>query len=223
MTEPAARRVVCFDLGGVLVRICRTWQEACERAALPAPDASWLDHWRAARRPLAARYELGLLDCQSYYAQLAHLSEGRHGPDHIERIHHAWTLEHYPGALELVRALNAAPGVTTACLSNTNHAHWLRLAGGDGRGEYPAVLELTHRLASHELGYAKPDPRIYAHAHAELSRHAPVHPRDILFFDDLLANVEGARAAGWSAFSVDAQADPVAQMRVHLLEAGIQV
>jgi 2-haloacid dehalogenase len=48
---------------------------------------------------------------------------------------------------------------------------------------------------SGEIGLVKPDPRIYEH-HAE---SFGLTPERTLFIDDSLANVEGARAAGWHA------------------------
>jgi HAD superfamily hydrolase (TIGR01509 family) len=221
-------RVVCFDLGGVLVRICRTWADACARAALPARNAEHLasDGWREPRRRAGDRYQSGQLQCAAYFAELAAASDGLFSAAEFERLHHAWTLDHYPGALELVRALNAQPGVVTACLSNTNHAHWVRLAGADGKNEYPAVAELRHQLASHLLGCAKPDARIYQLAYAKFSeatadQTAPLRPSDILFFDDLPENVHAARAAGWTAFPVDPSGDTVTQMRGLLASAGV--
>jgi HAD superfamily hydrolase (TIGR01509 family) len=226
-------RVVCFDLGGVLVRICQTWAEACARAALPVRNAEYLasDAWREPRRRAGDRYQSGQLQCAAYFAELAQLSAGLFSASEYERLHHAWTLDHYPGALELVRALNARPGVVTACLSNTNHAHWVRLVGADGKNEYPAVAELRHQLASHLLGCAKPDARIYQLAYAKFSEATSpqaaasqvtaLRPSDIVFFDDLPENVHAARSAGWTAFQVDPSGDTVAQMRGLLASAGI--
>lgn len=221
-------RVVCFDLGGVLVRLCQTWAEACTRAALPARNAEYLASlgWRELRRHAGARYQSGQIECAGYFAELAALSEGLFSAAEFEQLHHAWTLEHYPGALELVRALNALPGMITACLSNTNHAHWVRLVSADGNNEYPAVVELRYQLASHLLGCAKPDARIYQLAYAKLSEAAnpggsPLRPSDIVFFDDLSENVRAARDAGWTAFAVDPSGDTVAQMRGLLAGVGV--
>ena len=48
---------------------------------------------------------------------------------------------------------------------------------------------------SHEVGLAKPDPRIY-----ELTtRRLDVEPHEVAFLDDVQANVDAARAAGWHA------------------------
>jgi glucose-1-phosphatase len=221
-------RVVCFDLGGVLVRICETWADACARAALPGRNADYLASaaWLESRRHLGDRYQSGQLECASYFAELAALSEGLFSAAEFEQLHQAWTLEHYPGALDLVRALNTRPGVVTACLSNTNHSHWVRLVGDDGNNEYPAVVELRCQLASHLLGCAKPDARIYQLAYATFSKLAdaqqsPLRPSDIVFFDDLPDNVRAARDAGWTAFQVDPRGDTVQQMRGMLASVGV--
>jgi FMN phosphatase YigB (HAD superfamily) len=132
-------------------------------------------------------------------------------------------LNEYPGALGLVQELNRLPGVTTACLSNTNAAHWRRLANEDGRAAYPSVLELRQRLASHLLGCAKPDAQIYARAQAAFFGDQGGTPEQIVFFDDLLENVEAARAQGWTAFQVDHEGDTVRQMRTHLAHAGLRL
>jgi len=223
MSIDAARRVVCFDLGGVLVRICRSWGEACARAKLPARDAEWLasDAWQARRRAVGESYQRGEVTCSAYFSALVDSLDGLYTLDEVERIHTVWTLEHYPGALELVRALNARENIVTACLSNTNHAHWVRLAGVDGRSEYPAVLELRHQLASHLLGCGKPNPEIYALAQATFTRDHPLEPADIIFFDDLAENVDAARDAGWTAFQVDPTGDTIAEMRARLASVGV--
>jgi FMN phosphatase YigB (HAD superfamily) len=218
-------RVVCFDLGGVLVRICRSWSEACAKAAIAERNPEWFagDVWGRRRRAAGDRYQRGLIDCEAYHDELAGHNEGIYSALELRRIHDAWTLSEYPGALELVQALNALPSVSTACLSNTNHGHWVRLANLDGKSEYPSVVALRHQLASHLLGCAKPDPRIYELAFATFAEGRQLRPSDVVFFDDLEENVVAARAAGWSAFAVDPSADTAAQMRRFLASVGIPV
>ena len=60
---------------------------------------------------------------------------------------------------------------------------------------YPFLQESRGVTVSGEIGLIKPDRAIYDH-HAERFRLAPARS---LFIDDSLANVEGARAAGWQA------------------------
>jgi putative hydrolase of the HAD superfamily len=218
--------IVCFDLGGVLVRICRSWDQACTHARLPyrSPELLATEAWRLRRKEAVDRYQLGSVTAEAYYEQLSRALDGVYSAAEVELIHEAWTLQEYPGALELVRALNQLPGVVTACLSNTNAAHWRRLNNEDGSREYPSVLELQHRLASHLLGCAKPDPAIYTRAHAAFAglEAAPaLSPEQIVFFDDLEENVHAARSQGWTAFQVDHDGDTPAQMRRHLREVGL--
>ena len=139
----------------------------------------------------------------------------------VEAIHRAWTQAEYPGVDRLIAELNGLAGMHTACLSNTNHAHWQRLDGRDGRGEYPAVQRLSTRLASHVLGLLKPGTAIYEAADQALSRSPDgtppgAGPPRVIFFDDLEDNVTAAREHGWHAHLVDHRGDTAAQMREQL-------
>jgi len=63
--------------------------------------------------------------------------------------------------------------------------------------KFPGFFEeSTANFFSYELGFHKPDPRIYRAVTARLG----LPPRDCVFFDDREENVEGARAEGWRAF-----------------------
>lgn len=221
----APEHVVCFDLGGVLVRICRSWDEACAQAQLPyrAPELLGSEAYRVRRRDVVDRYQRGALLCEAYYAELSDAVGGAYTTAEVQRIHHVWTLQEYPGALELVRALNRLPSVTTACLSNTNAAHWRRLSGEDGLATYPSVCELEHQLASHLLGCAKPDAEIYERAERHFFGTTTTEPQRIVFFDDLAENVAAARARGWAAFQIDHTRDTVSQMREHLASLDLPV
>jgi FMN phosphatase YigB (HAD superfamily) len=221
----SAARVVCFDLGGVLVRICRSWDEACSRVRLPyrSPELLTTEASRRRRWSAVDRYHRGALEAAEYYAELSRAIDGIYSVAEVELIHHAWTLEEYPGVRELVTGLNHTPGVVTACLSNTNGAHWARLVNEDGRAEYPTVLALQHHLASHLLRCAKPDPDIYAHAQQAFGAFGVHAPEQVVFFDDLPENVKAAHAHGWTAFQVDPLGDTASQMRAHLASVGVGV
>jgi putative hydrolase of the HAD superfamily len=107
---------------------------------------------------------------------------------------------------DVVAALNAELGpeiATTAnllpllqrkakvgCLSNTNSIHWDKLLQS-----YPFMQHFDRRFASQILGCAKPGRDIYEKVAANLG----AHPKEILFFDDKLENVESAQRLGWHA------------------------
>jgi FMN phosphatase YigB (HAD superfamily) len=223
MSSPTTSRIVCFDLGGVLVRICRSWEEACGYAELPYRNPDWMasERARAERKRVVDRHQRGELDSQAYYQALSSALESAYSEAEVERIHEVWSRAEYPGVRELVEDLNRTPGVITACLSNTNAGHWRSLVNEDGAGTYPAVLALEKRLASHLLGCLKPEPRIYALAHAHFFGAAGGPTGNIVFFDDLPENVRAAREAGWTAFEIDPHGDTAAQMRAHLQHAGV--
>ncbi|MCL4742369.1 MAG: HAD-IA family hydrolase [Phycisphaerales bacterium] len=211
-------RLVCFDLGGVLVRICRSWREGCERAGLPAYDDLDTPESRAARAHWAHQYQLGRIDCREFADGLSAAVGGRYTPAHIRAIHDAWIIAEYPGAGDLLRTLNET-GLTTAVLSNTNHGHWARLIPGTNGGEFPSLGLVQHPHASHLLGLAKPDPAIFR----AFESRTGIAPSGVLFFDDLEENVSAARTCGWRAEKIDHSGDTVSQIIEHLARHGVRV
>jgi putative hydrolase of the HAD superfamily len=68
--------------------------------------------------------------------------------------------------------------------------------GARERERHHGFEDITHDIVySHEVGVAKPDPAAYALTTERLG----VHPHEVLFLDDVEANIEAARAAGWHA------------------------
>lgn len=87
-------------------------------------------------------------------------------------------------------AADLRPRYTTAILSNS--------ADGARREEqrrhgFEDLVDVV--LYSHELGLAKPDPAVYRVACARLG----VEPGEVVFLDDVEANVATARELGWHA------------------------
>ncbi len=212
-------RLVCFDLGGVLVRICRSWREGCERAGLPVYGDLDTPEARAARTHWAHQYQLGRIDCGTFARGLSDAVGGRYTPEQVRAIHDAWIIAEYPGVAGLLRRLNESVGLTTAILSNTNHGHWQRLLPGASGGEFSSLGLVRHPHASHLLGLAKPDPAIYR----VIERRTGVARGDVLFFDDLDENIAAARACGWRAEQIDHAGDTVSQIVDHLARHGVRV
>ncbi|HET9932453.1 MAG TPA: HAD-IA family hydrolase [Polyangiaceae bacterium] len=215
-------KLVCFDLGGVLVRICRSFGEACRAAGL---DVRASIEGRVAQRiryEFSQRFNTGKLDELSWANELSGALDGLYTADELRRVHRAWTLGEYEGAHELVHELDSI-GVATACLSNTDQSHWTRLVHHDGTSalpgepEYPSVLRLHHRHASHLFGFAKPNAEIYRAFEAATALRGP----EILFFDDLPENVRGARDIGWRAERIDPYNETVPQLRRWLRHHGV--
>lgn len=112
-----------------------------------------------------------------------------------------------PGSLEVVRALHAAK-VPLYAITNFGAEFWAAF-----RPTAPIFELFGDIVVSGEERLVKPDPAIYALA-ARRFGHAP---EAMLFIDDNLANVEGARACGWHAHHfIDAPT-----LRAELVERGL--
>jgi putative hydrolase of the HAD superfamily len=116
-----------------------------------------------------------------------------------------------PAVCALVPLLK--PRYKLLLLSNTNALH--------ARQFLPQFAEtlahFDHRVLSHELGFRKPDPRVYAHCQRLAGRPAG----ECLFIDDLPSNVQAARACGWQGLVYERGLDmrrALAEYGVHLRE-----
>lgn len=65
---------------------------------------------------------------------------------------------------------------------------------------------------SHEVGYLKPDPRIYH----EVCDRLGVAPEDAVLLDDVPANVDGARAVSMRAVTFASNAQAISELQAHL-------
>jgi len=212
-----AAPLVAFDLGGVLLRICRTWEEGCAAAGVGRRPRRTDAAAESRRREVIAAYQEGRLACADFFPAYATTIGEDCSADDVRRVHDAWLLAEYDGVADLVERLHAA-GVETGVLSNTNPSHWVRAVRADGgRAEFPTASRTRHPHASHLLGMSKPAPAIFRR-YEELTGRAP---SEIVFFDDLEENVAAAARAGWRAHLVDPNGDPAGEMARSLRDDGI--
>jgi putative hydrolase of the HAD superfamily len=206
-------RLVCFDLGRVLVRICNNWQHAFEVARIN-PGVRQLDEQgKALLRELVFANEAGRICNDEFCRRAATLFNAP--PEHVAAMSDVYLLGIYPGVPELLDELHAA-GYHTGCLSNTNENHWRMMSDPS----FPCCLplnRLTHAFASHLIGIRKPDDAIYAHVEQATGLSGP----QIVFFDDLAENVAAAQRRGWRAHQITIDRDPVPQIREHLSAHGV--
>lgn len=203
--------MVCFDLGGVLIRICRSWAEGCSAAGVPVRSDFTSDPSGAnGHRLLSRRHQTGQIACAQFFQEMSATCNDLYSPAEIERIHHAWIIGEYPGVAALIDRIHAA-GIMTAALSNTNASHWRQMLA------FPAFTKLGHRLASHDLGLVKPDEAVYREAEHRFG----VGGNRILFFDDLPDNIAAAARIGWQAVAIDHAGDTAQQIELALRQHGV--
>ncbi len=212
-------RMVCFDWGGVILRICRSWAEGCAAAGLPVRGESGLPELKIRRRAVAERYQRGELSTDAFLVELGRVVGGVYSREELTRIHDAFLIEEYPGVDRVVDRLLGTPGVQTGMLSNTNEMHWRRqqAAPVGWVKHFPTASRLAHRHASHLLGHAKPGHEIYR----EFERLTGFRGPEVLFFDDLEENIAAARTVGWRAERIDHTGDTAGQMIGFLERHGV--
>ena len=205
MSTDGQVELVVFDLGRVLVRICDNWQHACRVARVPVPFKDLDEFGKAKLLELVHASEVGRMDQDEFYRHAGELFGV--DPAHVALMSDAYLLGTYPGAVELIHEL-IARGYETACLSNTNVNHWRIMADPTSPCALP-FDRMAYHFASQLIGLRKPDDAIYAHVENVSGKRG----NQIVFFDDLRENIEGATRRGWSAHQISTERDPVAQMR----------
>ncbi len=198
-------KVLLFDLGGVLVDFAGL-REFSSLLAEPLPPEEVRRRWEDSE--VFDGFQRGEVSAEAFAHGL--LAEWRIAldPAAFIALFRSWNRAPLDGAHALLARLR--PHFTLACLSNTNEVHWEDIL--DGHGMRP---HFDHHYASHLLRLAKPDPEIYGFVAADLG----CAPAEVVFFDDSLANVEGARAAGMAAHRVEGIAELTARLdRLGLLD-----
>ena len=239
MATQSARSIswVVFDLGGVIVRIHYSWQHAAAAAGVSGainsthdvarahapnstPDAapnstphSMFDptlHRADDFRTLVSEQQRGMLSHDDFCSGVSQLTSGVLSAQDVARIHTAVIVGAYDGVEQLVLQLNKR-GLSTACLSNTNHQHWQLMHS------MAAFNAIQHRHASHLFQLEKPNQAIFrAFESATQARSC-----DILYFDDLADNIAAATQAGWRAILIDPHSETVPQIRRALATHGV--
>ncbi len=203
--------VVAFDIGGVMIEVCHSWEEVLREANLnPAHPRS---HYGLLEDfPYFDDYQKGGMKVSDYLEKLRlHLGLLTH--EEALHAHNSILIREQPGIAELVEELNTL-GLRVGCLSNTNDLHWSELLSVQ---RFPTVATLPFQVVSHVVGYSKPDPAIYA----AFERAAGVSGKQIIYFDDYSSYVEAGVNRGWHAFHVDSYQPAAPQIREGLHTLGL--
>ena len=194
-------RCVSLDFGGVMIQINHQWGDSLAQAGLPRRELGHLLDF-----PFTDSVGDSEADESRYFASLGEFIG--HGPAEAERVHDAVLRSEYPGMLDLVTSLKAQD-LCVAGLSNTNARHVRHMLT-----HFPSVAALDRIVASYDVHLKKPDPGIYT-AFEEITGFGP---HEIVFFDDMPANVAAAEQAGWRAFQIDPKGDTALQIVQHLTD-----
>jgi len=193
--DPGSIRALLFDLGGVVIgfdfrRAFRIWA-----------DLAHLDPAEIERRfsfdEFYEQHERGEIDAAGYFAALR---RNLGLPLSDEELVSGWN-DIYLGPLPGMPGLLSAAGrrFPLYAFTNSNPTHRNAWAA-----RYADELSVFRSIfVSSDLGLRKPDPEAFAVVAAQTGFRVS----QILFFDDAVKNVDGARTAGLQAVLVESSAD----------------
>ena len=203
-------KCVCFDLGGVVVRVRLHWKELLQglniHYVFPAHLHEHQHEWKTFKQ-----FESGKCSEQEYLEALGccfSISE-----EDALKVHHAILCEEYPLMKESILKIQQI-GLATGCLSNTNALHWRIL---DDPKTYPAICLLETKVLSFECGFVKPGLEIFR----IFEEQAGFSGDSILYFDDRDANVNAAKEMGWRSYVIDPAEDVAKQVHLALVKENI--
>jgi glucose-1-phosphatase len=195
---------IVFDIGNVLCYAHTHWQGALQASGL-AYQSSAFESMRLYDLPEYLPYESGRVSEFEYLSALCR-EFGLANVDEARHLHRSILGKEVPGALEWIEELHTI-GYQTATLSNNNPIHWEWFTVS---GPFPAVQSVQNPISSHLLGAHKPEPAIYQ----LFCVHTGWSPSELIFFDDVEANVIEARNQGWKAARIDPSNDILGQMKL---------
>ncbi len=178
MTAP---KLLLFDLGGVILEVDIQGLRALD--GHNRSDAELWEIWLTC--PVVQQYESGKISDDEFAKGVIRHFDSTMAPEDFLTSFTGWPLGFFPGSTDLLKSLRGK--FKLAFLSNSNPLHYPRFDREWGLKKY-----FDYHFASHEMGCAKPEAKIFD----LLLKALPFAPKEILFFDDNRLNVEAALKAG---------------------------
>ena len=192
---PVPVRAVLFDLGGVLLDVDH--QRSFD---------IWSRHSRLSREQLQSayrvddpcqRYETGALEPEGYFAHLREVLALDCDAATVRAGFNAMLAAEIAETVKLLDAIRER--VPCYVISNTNAVHVAEIERA-----FPRLLpRFTRVFTSHEIGHRKPQAAAFEHVLREIG----VPAGEVLLFDDLVPNIESAKALGMQAVVVRSPED----------------
>ena len=179
-------KTILFDLGNVIIPfdVKLAYARMSERCGCPAEEVAA----RVRATGLVAPFEKGEIEAEPFVRELSSALK-------VDITHQEfcdwWNGVFLPDPLvpeALLEDLRSRHRLLA--LSNTNSIHFAML-----KEAYPLLRHFDGYVLSYEVGAAKPEAKIFREAIAK----AQCSPEECFFTDDLIVNVEAARAHGMDA------------------------
>jgi len=196
-------KVLLFDIGGVLVELTgipRMMELTHHRFTVSELWERWI------LSPVIRAFESGNMSVDEFGPRIIEEFNIALSPEQYLAEFTCWPAGLFPGAVALL--LDAKKHATIASLSNTNELHWNRILTNMG-----IIHHFDENFPSHLTTRLKPDVATYTATALALG----VHPEEVLFLDDNIVNVDGAKKAGMDAAVVYG----VTETRAYLEKIGV--
>jgi len=188
-------KALLFDLGGVVIGI--DWEHVFESWAKHSPLSPDEMCRRFKMDNAYEQHERGELSEAGYFAHLRPLLEFEGNDEAFRNGWNAVFVGEIEETVEVLRRLRSR--IPLYLLSNSNPTHeafW--------KGAHSDTIALFSKVfVSSTLGHRKPERAAFD----MVARETGIELKSMLFFDDTLENVEGARAAGLEAVLVTGPTD----------------
>ena len=200
----ASRKItwILFDLGNVLIEL---HAEGLGRAAAALGSTPERLVALFNESGMAQAIALGKLSPQEFVEQINRRFGTSVAPADVVSWFGPELAVVFPEVPGLIASLKGHYGL--AILSNTFFGHWDYFIAMDLARQFDALI------ASHLIGFCKPDPRAYRAALDRMGATAA----ETVFVDDLAENVQAARALGFTTF----QSTTPAELIQGLQRAGV--
>jgi HAD superfamily hydrolase (TIGR01509 family) len=183
---------IIFDLGGVVIDI----DYSATTRAFEQLDADNFEelYSQAMQSNLFDRFETGQISSQHFINLLKEYLPKRLTPNEVVSAWNAMILDFQPGKLDFLETVKTTHKV--ALLSNTNDIHEEKVRRQLKKvSNQPLEHYFHHTLLSHEIKARKPNETAFLIACEQLG----AKPGEVLFIDDSLQHIEGAKKVGISA------------------------
>jgi putative hydrolase of the HAD superfamily len=202
---PTAIRAVIFDFGGVL----GLPQDPARVATMASLCGLSIEQFRSAYGVDRSELDRGTLSADTYWSWIMQSGGVEPDPELIARIEHEDSLG-WTGINQVVVDWSAelrAAGYLTAILSNMPTA---KLSFMRATGSFNWINMFRPAIFSCDYLIVKPEPEIYRLCLKKLA----VDPDRCIFLDDVLQNVEAARALGINAVHFRSPAAEAAELEL---------
>lgn len=184
------------------MRIRHTWEDIFRDLGIQPPSTA--DTGPIANSNALHQFQKSEIDETTFWSLLQN-ELGNLPMESVKNVFNHILHDEYPGALDLVKSMKSS-GLKVGCLSNTNRPHILECMTS---GRFPVCHAFDRLVTSYELELSKPQPEIYRTFESLFGAKS----NEIIFFDDSLPNVVGARECGWTAHHINPNNDPPRQIR----------